>query len=118
MLHARLHLGNLERLADVVARALRDCLLGDLLVALAGHEDHLATVERGLHLPEDLEAVRLAHLDVADDELGRDVLQLFERFLAVGEGERLVPHFLAGCDDEFDDVGFIVHDEDLGHGVW
>ena len=114
--HTRLHFGNFERLADVVTRTFSNGFLSDLLVTKACHQDDFAIFHGIFDPPQNFKSVNFTHLDVRDDELRCDVLQLFQSLRAVDERKCFVTEFFAGGDDEFDDVRFVVNDDDFCHG--
>jgi hypothetical protein len=116
MPYPRLHLGDLERLANVIARSFPDGLLGDFLVAVTRHQDHVTIVQRTMHPAEHLETVHFVHLDVADDQLRRNHFELIEGLRGIHKGERVVPEFPAGGHNELHDVRFVVNDDYFGHG--
>ena len=115
MLHSGLHLGNLERLADIVTRTFTDGLLGNLFVAVPRHQDHLAIIEHVLRLPQNLKAIHLVHLDVRDNQLRRNRLQLIQSFLGIYKGKCFVAELFARCYHKFDDLRLVINDYNLGH---
>src|SRR5690606_34511827 len=110
---------DVEGLLDEVVGALLDGSNRDLDVPVAGDDDDRDLRVVAADLLEDLDPVKAALLepDVEDDEIGRGFVDRREGGITVpGEpgAVSLVPEDVG---DELADVGFIVHDENVGHQI-
>ena len=67
----------------------------------------------------DGEAVHFGQHEVEDDEVGKRGTGLIEGFAAIGGGDDIVAFRPQVEADQFDNVGFIIHDQNLlSHPIW
>ena len=115
--HARHELEVVERLRHVVVRAELEAL--DLVHrVVAGREHHDRDVGEGTQLTQHLESVLAGQPDVQQDQVGRLAFHDVQRHLAGGGSQHvdLAPLEREPETDRLDDVGLVIHDQDLHHG--
>ena len=108
------HLVVPKRLLDVVERAFIDRLHRRLQRRLSGHQDHR---NLGIERPrraEDLDAADVRHPDVAQDDVGPEIGELFEGLLPAVRDDRRESFVLEQDAQRLEDPGLIIDHQDRG----
>ena len=67
------------------------------------------------NMAKNIEARHCLHLDVRDDDLGRDGVELLDGFRSGIKGENLVPFVPAKRHNNLHHCGLVVYNNDLSH---
>ncbi len=107
-----------ERLLDVVVRALAHRLNRGVDRRLAGDDDALGGYRARLQLLQDRESIDLRHLEIGEGDAEAAVLKLVERLLAVARAHYVIAFVGKDRAQALGDCLLVIGDEDalLGDG--
>lgn len=114
--HGALEIRQLERLGQVVEGPEAHRLDRGLDAAVARHHDDLGVGVMLLAVFDDFQPVHVADQEVDDHQVGGESIEGFDPFAARLDRRGVVALLPAQLRHELENSGFVVNDQDSGHG--